>query len=168
MIMLSESFKSIAIAEEVYARISVNLKEQIENAISAHVSKLKNKSINVIVDIADDIYIRSHSTTLYQVFTHLILNSLTHAFESKASGNITITAKCNNVETIIQYIDDGHGVPENIQHSIFEPFTTNKRGLGSVGLGLNIVYNLITEGLNGNIKLIKNTDGVKFEIIIPK
>jgi PAS domain S-box-containing protein len=168
MVMLSESFKSIAIAEEVYTRISLNLKEQIENAISAHVSKLKNKSINVIIDISDDITIKSHATTLYQVFTHLISNSITHAFDNKASGNITVIAKCNTVETIIQYIDDGHGVPEDIQHRIFEPFTTNKRGLGSVGLGLNIVYNLITEGLNGNIKLIQKNEGVKFVITIPK
>jgi signal transduction histidine kinase len=43
-------------------------------------------------------------------------------------------------ETLIHYSD---GVPESIQHSIFEPFTTNRRGHGSVGLGLNIAYNLV-------------------------
>jgi len=168
MVMLSESFKSIAVEKEIYSRININLKDQIEKAISVHVSKLKNKSIKVNVNIDDELNIKSHPTTIYQVFSHLISNSITHGFENNLSGQITITAKCSKDETLINYVDDGHGVPESIQHSIFEPFTTNRRSHGSVGLGLNIVYNLVTEGLNGNIKYIKKSEGVEFEIIIPK
>jgi len=168
MVMLSESFKSIAVEDKIHAHVSINLKNQINTAISAQASKLKNKSISIIVNIDDDLNIKSHSTTIYQIFTHLISNSITHGFDNKSSGQITISAESSKDETFIQYIDNGNGVPESIQHSIFEPFTTNKRGLGSVGLGLNIVYNLITEGLNGNIKFIKKTVGVEFEIIIAK
>jgi len=168
MIMLSESFKSIAVEDKRHDHKSVNIKSQIENAISAQASKLKNKSIEIIVNIDDDLNIKSHPTTIYQIFTHLISNSITHGFDNKSSGQITISAKSSKGVIFIQYIDNGHGVPECIQHSIFEPFTTDKRGLGSVGLGLNIVYNLITEGLNGNIKFINKTVGVEFEITIAK
>lgn len=168
MVMLSESFKSIAVEDEIYTHISVNLKEQIDNVVLAHVSQLKNKSIEVVINIPDDINVDSHPTTIYQVFTHLISNSITHGFDNKISGQITITAKSSKDETLIHYVDDGQGVPESIQQNIFEPFTTNKRGLGSVGLGLNIVYNLISEGLNGNIKYITEAVGIEFEITIPK
>jgi len=168
MVMLSDSFRSIAVEDTGHDRKSINLKEQVDNAIEAHISQLNNKSIQVEVNIDDSITVKSHSATIYQVFTHLISNSITHAFEDELSGLITISAKNSEGEIMIKYIDDGQGVPESIQHNIFEPFITNKRGHGSVGLGLNIVYNLITEGLNGNIQYINKDVGVTFVITIPQ
>ncbi len=49
--------------------------------------------------------------------------------------------------------DNGVGVAESIRDTVFEPFVTTKRHLGSTGLGMNIVFNQVTSKLNGSIKL---------------
>mgnify|MGYP000729701246 CR=1 FL=1 len=168
MIVLSDSFKSIAIKDNEQKSQKFNLKEQVQSAVHTYRSELKNKSVKVAVNIPDDINIISQSATLYQVLTHLLVNSLSHGFENKKSGKINITAKYNQKEVFLRYCDDGDGIPESIQQNIFEPFTTNKRGAGSIGLGLNVVYNLIVEGLNGTIKYINKPIGAEFVINIPK
>jgi two-component system, sporulation sensor kinase E len=66
---------------------------------------------------------------------------------------------------LINIIDNGHGIPENIMGKIFEPyFTTRKFG---TGLGLVIVYKIIKE-LGGDIRVSsKEKDGTVFSIKLP-
>ena len=47
--------------------------------------------------------------------------------------------------------DDGKGIAHEDLHKVFEPFFTTKRGKGGTGLGLNIVYNLVTQKYGGSI-----------------
>jgi signal transduction histidine kinase len=68
----------------------------------------------------------------------------------------------------IDYQDDGRGIDPSIMNKIFEPFTTTKRGSGGSGLGLHLVYNLVTQALGGKISFISEIEkGVNFKIIIP-
>ena len=66
------------------------------------------------------------------------------------------------------YSDDGVGIEKEIQSRIFEPFFTTNRGEGGSGLGLNIVYNLVTQKLKGTIEC-KDTGnkGACFELNVP-
>ena len=64
--------------------------------------------------------------------------------------------------------DDGIGVDKTIENKVFEPFTTTKRGEGGSGLGLHLVYNLVTQALGGTIVLNSELDkGVTVEINFP-
>ena len=96
------------------------------------------------------------------------MNSLIHGFKDIKKGNIDIYVQKidNNIEII--YEDDGIGINKTNLKKIFDPFfTTNREGGGS-GLGLNIVYNIITNGLNGNIKVTSEINkGTKFIITFP-
>jgi len=52
---------------------------------------------------------------------------------------------------------------------VFEPFFTTKRELGGTGLGMHIVYNLVTQALAGRIALrTAPGEGVRFEIVFPQ
>jgi signal transduction histidine kinase len=53
----------------------------------------------------------------------------------------------------IRYSDTGRGIPEKHRSRIFEPFFTTRRGSGGTGLGLHIVYNIVTQRLGGTITL---------------
>ena len=66
----------------------------------------------------------------------------------------------------IAFIDDGPGIPDNLQSRLFDPFVTSKGGKHS-GLGLSIVYNIIKE-LKGNITFVSDgKNGTEFKIVLP-
>jgi signal transduction histidine kinase len=69
---------------------------------------------------------------------------------------------------VFEYSDNGKGIPEEILPKIFEPFFTTKRGKGGSGLGLHILYNLVTQKLKGTVQCeSKKGKGTKFTIRIP-
>jgi signal transduction histidine kinase len=98
------------------------------------------------------------------------MNSLIHAFQDHPKGQMVIDVHKGKEERelILHYADDGKGIPKEILRSIFEPFfTTNRQGGGS-GLGLHIVYNLVTRKLNGTIRCDSIVDqGTTFTMKIP-
>ena len=57
---------------------------------------------------------------------------------------------------------------EEIKDKAFEPFVTTKRNAGGTGLGLNIVYNIVSQKLGGTVDLeTSKGNGVKFKLKIP-
>jgi len=66
------------------------------------------------------------------------------------------------------YKDNGNGMTPDQCIKIFDPFYTTMRGQGGTGLGMSIVFNLITQTLKGSIECESSEkNGVKFEIKIP-
>jgi two-component system sensor histidine kinase ChiS len=84
----------------------------------------------------------------------------THSVESEGEGE--------RKQLILRYSDTGNGIPDKVINKIFDPFfTTNRQGGGS-GLGLHIVFNLVTHKLNGTISCKSTTgQGTTFTIQIP-
>jgi len=69
---------------------------------------------------------------------------------------------------VLTYADDGAGIPPEHLKRIFEPFFTTARAKGGTGLGLHIVYNLITQKLKGTIRCESAVgQGTKFIIELP-
>ncbi len=111
----------------------------------------------------------SYPGPLGQVLTNLINNAFIHGFEGDVKGTVTIEAHKLDAELIeIVVSDNGKGIPEENIGRIFDPFFTTKLGQGGSGLGLNIVYNLVTGVLGGNIVVTsKSHHGAKFTITLP-
>lgn len=85
------------------------------------------------------------------------------------AGTINIRAELvSNDKLKLVYSDDGKGIPPEILKRIFDPFVTTKRGQGGSGLGMHLVYNLVTQALLGSITLTSEEgNGVEFVIIFP-
>ncbi|MBL8444070.1 MAG: HAMP domain-containing histidine kinase [Zoogloeaceae bacterium] len=107
---------------------------------------------------------------LTQVVSNLVVNSVRHAFGgSIAKPEITIVVSGDGDNVELEYRDNGLGVPAELHQKIFEPFYTSKRGQGGSGLGLNIVYNLVTRKLRGQLGFESAVgEGVCFRLRVPR
>ena len=105
-----------------------------------------------------------------QILTNLFLNAANHAFPDGRSGAITISAKPRGNDDIeIIFADNGAGMTPDVQRQAFDPFFTTRRNEGGTGLGLHIVYNLVTQQLGGRMMLESRLgQGTTFRIIMPR
>jgi signal transduction histidine kinase len=97
------------------------------------------------------------------------MNSVIHGFENIEKGQIDICAELITTNKLkLVYRDNGIGIPSDIRKRIFDPFVTTKRGQGGSGLGMHLVYNLVTQALNGSISITSEVgSGVEFVIVFP-
>lgn len=165
---LIQSFKQVAVDQAILEHRTFRVKEYLEEVL-ASLGPLFKKTLHTLVLKGDEsLSINSYPGALAQIATNLVTNSLTHAFESKPLGTICIDVSAQHDKILIQYSDDGCGIaPENLG-KIFDPFFTTARHRGGTGLGLHIVYNLITQKLQGSIEVCSTIDkGTHFEILLP-
>ena len=105
-------------------------------------------------DLEPGIAMDSYPGSLGQIITNLVSNALVHAFEGRAQGTMHIRVRAvGNDHVELVFCDDGVGIQLTHQARVFDPFFTTKLGQGGSGLGLNIVYNLVTAVLGGSIRL---------------
>jgi two-component system, NtrC family, sensor kinase len=93
-----------------------------------------------------------------------------HAFpDGRAGGRMVLTVTAPTRDSVrFVFADDGVGIPGEHQGRIFEPFFTTGRDRGSTGLGLHIVYNLVTATLGGRIEMTSEPGrGTRFTIDLP-
>jgi signal transduction histidine kinase len=82
------------------------------------------------------------------------MNAISHAYPNGEAGNLTLKVWASETgEISLQFNDDGRGIPAEHLARVCDPFFTTKRGSGGSGLGLHIVYNLVTQQLCGRIKI---------------
>ena len=152
---LIQSFKQIAIDRSSDDRRAFDLKLATEQVIASVRSRLLKSQSTLAVEMPSDIIMDSFPGPYGQVLTNLIFNAVTHGFTDGAGGHMLIKAHRLDVEQVeITFSDNGSGIPEEIQRHVFDPFFTTRRAQGSTGLGLYIVYNVVTQQLGGRITLV--------------
>ena len=129
---------------------------------------MKQRDIDINIDCDEKLQLNSYPGTFAQIFTNLVMNSIAHGFKKEnVKGVIDILVKQEDKQLQIEYKDNGEGIPGEILPKIFDPFFTTDQSKGT-GLGLNIIYNLVTQKLKGSIKCeSKNGKGVVFRIVVP-
>jgi signal transduction histidine kinase len=130
--------------------------------------RLKPTPHRVEVDCAEDIEFDTLPGALYQIVSNIVLNALMHAFDNDRAGLIRIHAGLAGNTLEMTLSDDGKGMPEEVRRRVFEPFFTTRRGSGGTGLGLHLVYNLVTQLLGGSIACASSPGrGTQFTIRLP-
>ena len=166
---LVHSFKQIATDQATETRREFNLADYVDEVLMNLHPRLGKTQIKVAVSCPHEFVIDSYPGALAQVLTNLLINSLEHAFEENSPGQIHMqfTLSAGN-RLSVQYRDNGRGIPEASRAKIFEPFFTTRRHQGGTGLGLNIVFNIVTGKLNGSIRLDEKLPvGIGFLIEFP-
>ena len=165
---LISSFKKVAVDQSSDEFRQFNFSELMQEILITLAPQIKSTPYHINIDCPEDLFVISKPGPINQIFINLILNSIIHGFESREYGTINITIMTLGEQLNINYQDDGIGISQSIKEKIFEPFTTTKRGEGGSGLGLHLVYNLVTQALGGNIRLDEaQQKGAGFEINFP-
>lgn len=156
IVSLIERFKLLTSAKPSQNLNNVELRPFIEDLLN-HKKNAQNKVITIDYKI-DDISIFCNSDIIAIVLENLFENSIVHGFMNDNFGTIYVKAYKDtlNKTIVIEYCDNGVGISKENRDNIFTPFYSTKKNKNHVGLGLHIVFNAVTNTLDGNIELIKN------------
>ena len=151
---LIASFKQVAVDQTSSQRRQFDLAEVVGEIIVTMHPVFRKTPFQIDCRIPHGISFDSYPGPLGQVIANLLNNALLHAFEGRTAGQITLSIEPED-DTHIRLLcrDNGEGIrPENLRR-IFDPFFTTKLGREGTGLGLNIVHNIVTGILGGEIRV---------------
>ena len=167
---LIKSFKQVAVDQSSDDRRIFNLAEYIDEVLMSLRPSLKRSAVVVAVECPGELMIEGYPGPLAQVLTNFVMNSLTHAYGPEQPGRLSVAVTISGADQVcLVYGDDGKGIAEEVLPKIFDPFFTTNRGGGGSGLGLNIVYNLVTQRLSGQIEVTSHPGhGTSFTVYFPR
>jgi signal transduction histidine kinase len=142
----------------------IDIHEGLENTLVILGHKLK-PGIRVVRQYTSGLpRIEAYASDLNQVWTNIIDNAID---AMQGQGELTIRTYSRNGSVIVEIADNGPGIPAEIQSRIFEPFFTTKPPGSGTGLGLNIVYSIITQKHKGHIQVDSKPGATCFQITLP-
>ena len=158
-------------------KIRFNLKDNIDSFIKLVEGSIKTNHIHLIPTMSEKIYIDGYPNELIQCYINIFNNSKDVLKDiNDIERLIFINCNIEKDSIVITIKDNGGGIPDDIILKIFDPYFTTKHKSQGTGLGLHMTYNLIKDGMNGNIeaKNVKykyeniNYKGAEFKITLPK
>ena len=167
---LIQSFKQVAADRNYSDQRTFDLADLTEQVVMSLRPGLRKHNLTLNVDCQPNLIMNSYPGPYGQVLTNLFLNAVAHAFPDSRAGTIDIQAResgKDNVEII--FSDNGCGMSLDVRRRAFDPFFTTRRDQGGTGLGLHIVYSIVTNRLGGRLDLDSEPGGgTRIQIILPR
>lgn len=166
---LVQSFKMVAVDQGHDSLRQFNVAKYIEDVLLTHHAKLRKAGVTARLECDPKLDILSNPGSWSQILSNLIANSVTHGFAERSSDNEIVISVCRTGEQLcLDYRDNGKGMDEDTAKHIFDPFFTTNRHNGGSGLGMHVVFNLVTQQLGGKIDLDTEPGrGTAFRITMP-
>ena len=143
----------------------LNVTEGIDNTLKILAFRLRKGSVKVHKEYAPDLpRITAYGSELSQVWTNLIVNAL-DAMNDR--GNLTVRTECEDDAVLVEIVDDGPGIPDDVKPHLFEPFFTTKEVGKGTGMGLNISYQIVVTRHHGDIRAISQPGETRFQVRLP-
>lgn len=162
------AFKQLAVDQTAGQVRTFAFPDYFRDIVISLEPRLKRTSVEITVECPTRIHVEGKPGLFYQIFTNLIFNSLIHGFRESDAGRITVRFHASGNDLVIEYRDDGVGMSSEHAARVFDPFFTTRLGQGGSGLGMHIVYNIVTETLGGSIDLeTAPGQGARFTISVP-
>ncbi|MGA1861490.1 ATP-binding protein [Deferribacter thermophilus] len=145
----------------------INLNNAIKSILSFSDYEIRRGNVQIKLELEDDLpLIFGHTTSIEQMILNLLINA-NHAVNEVESPTIIIKTYSTDKFVFLEIIDNGKGIPKEIQDKIFEPFFTTKPEGKGTGLGLAIVKKIVEEH-NGEITFTTSDIGTSFVIKLKK
>src|SRR5579871_550020 len=167
---LITSFKQVAADRNYSDQRTFDLGDLTEQVVMSLRPGMRKHNLTLQVDCQPNLMMNSYPGPYGQVLTNLFLNAVAHAFPDGRPGVIEISAResgKDNVEII--FADNGIGMSLDVRRRAFDPFFTTRRDQGGTGLGLHIVYSIVTSRLGGRLDLDSEPGGgTRIQMILPR
>ena len=136
----------------------------LADAVTVLHSKATEKSISVALDVEEGLpQVNGYAAELNQIWGILIDNALDAAPED---GEVTVSARNEGGRVVVRIVDNGVGIPAEIQSRIFDPFFTTKAMGQGTGLGLDIARRLVQHN-DGVIEFVSKEGRTEFRVSLP-
>ncbi|GEC94871.1 MAG: hypothetical protein RLZZ220_2046 [Pseudomonadota bacterium] len=165
---LLANFKQVAVDQTSAQRRRFDLRKTVDEVVATLMPGLRKRRLVLVVDIPEGLELDSFPGPLEQVIANIVTNAAIHAFGPDEAGELFILAEpvgTGEIELCIR--DNGCGIPPEVQGRVFDPFFTTRMGQGGSGLGLYIVYNIVTSLLGGSIEVSSTPGGTCFTMRFP-
>src|ERR1700694_2264515 len=167
---LIPSFKQVAADRNYSDQRTFDLGDLTEQVVMSLRPGLRKHNLTLNVDCQPNLTMNSYPGPYGQVLTNLFLNAVAHAFPDGKPGAVDIQVResgKDNVEVI--FSDNGCGMSLDVRRRAFDPFFTTRRDQGGTGLGLHIVYSIVTNRGGGRLDLDSEPGGgTRIQIILPR
>lgn len=150
--------------KDEFELLSIN--ETILNALTLVNHEIKNHSIEIQLDLEEDLpEIMASKNHLQGVWINMIVNSIDSM--DRPDGKISISTRYSKNEFRVVIADNGRGIPQEHLSRVFEPFFTTKVAGRGTGLGLSVCYRVIKEH-QGTIQVESQPgSGTRFTVSLP-
>jgi PAS domain S-box-containing protein len=167
---LIQSFKQVAADRNYSDQRTFDLGDLTEQVVMSLRPGLRKHNLTLNVDCQPNLMMNSYPGPYGQVLTNLFLNSVAHAFPDGKAGEVDIQVRASGKDNVeILFSDNGCGMSLDVRRRAFDPFFTTRRDQGGTGLGLHIVYSIVTTRLGGRLDLDSEPGGgTRIQIILPR
>ncbi|HSL60946.1 MAG TPA: DUF3365 domain-containing protein [Desulfotignum sp.] len=142
-----------------------DLNRVVTQAVDVFKAQAVSRNIRIVTRLSDGLpQVKCDGAVLEQILTNLWLNAV-DALQESGDTIFIETLAAENRQVMLRFADNGPGIPDIIQHRIFDPFYTTKEVGKGTGLGLSIVYGFVSE-LNGRIR-VDTSEQTRFDIYLP-
>ncbi len=163
---LISNFKMVSVDQTAEAKRQFDLGEYVNSVLSSLRHQIKGTPIELHVELDEGVIVNTFPGAVAQVLTNLFMNALKHGLDNgNRAGVITFQLKKLNRGFRLTVGDSGKGASKEVLSHIYDPFFTTTRGAGGSGLGMHIVFNLISQKLNWTIQL-ESEPGKGFKAIL--
>jgi signal transduction histidine kinase len=145
--------------------VEVDLHEGLETTIAVLGYKLKHTEIKLVREYDRTLpKLTVRGSELNQVWTNLLDNAIDALGER---GTITISTHADGECAVVEFTDDGPGVPEEVAGRIFDPFFTTKDVGQGTGIGLATARRIVVDQHDGSLTLDSAPGRTTFRVRLP-
>ncbi len=163
-----ERLQEFAGRREAMPLVSLNVNDVVRNAVELTRPKWNEelepagRRIEVVMELADVPPVRGFASDVTQVLSNLIHNAID---AMPGGGTLRFRTAHEAGHVVIDVVDDGEGIPEEIQPRLFKPFFTTRAA--APGLGLSIVEKVVAQHGGDVVVTSREGEGASFRIRLP-
>ena len=167
---LIQSFKQVAADRNYSDKRVFDLGDLTEQVVMSLRPGLRKHNLTLKVECQPNLSMNSYPGPYGQVLTNLFLNAVAHAFPDGRPGTVEIQVRESGKDNVeVLFSDNGVGMSIDVRRRAFDPFFTTRRDQGGTGLGLHIVYSIVTTRLGGRLDLDSEPGGgTRIQMILPR